>query len=91
MRWKWTVLILVTGFLLLGKVDSFVAAEQNSDQASQATIEAREKFFGKENVHPTSGDVRKDKVILSWFGVSNYAAAINDINRSCQLRTSVTF
>lgn len=77
MRCKWTVLILIIGFLLLGKVDSFAAAEQNSDQASQATIEAREKFFGKENVNPTSGNVRKDKVILSWFGVSNYAAAIN--------------
>lgn len=40
-------------------------------------IETRQKFFGEGNVDPATGDITKDKVILSWIGVSNFAAAIN--------------
>lgn len=41
-----------------------------------ATIAARRKFFGTANVAP-SGAVRRDRVILSWFGVTNFALAID--------------
>ncbi len=39
------------------------------------TIALRERFFGDENVD-AGGNVRPDKVILSWAGVMTYAAAI---------------
>ena len=40
------------------------------------TLAARERFFGAANVDP-SGNVRDDRVILSWFSVSSYAASFN--------------
>ena len=38
--------------------------------------QARQRFFGAENVDPRTGAVRRDRVILSWFGVTNFALAI---------------
>jgi L-ascorbate metabolism protein UlaG (beta-lactamase superfamily) len=43
---------------------------------ADATITLRQRFFGPENVDPGTGAVRPDRVILSWFGVTNFAAAI---------------
>lgn len=40
------------------------------------TIALREKFFGADNVD-AAGNVRRDKVILSWASVMTYAAALN--------------
>jgi len=40
------------------------------------TLKARQRYFGAENVDPVSGAVRRDRVILSWFGVTNFAMAI---------------
>jgi L-ascorbate metabolism protein UlaG (beta-lactamase superfamily) len=40
------------------------------------TVAARTNFFGERNVDQRTGEVRDDKVILSWFGVSNFAMAI---------------
>ena len=42
----------------------------------EATVAARQRFFGVENVDPRTGSVRRDRVILSWFGVTNFAMAI---------------
>lgn len=42
----------------------------------EATIRARQHFFGFENVDARNGRVRDDKVILSWFSVSSLAAAV---------------
>jgi L-ascorbate metabolism protein UlaG (beta-lactamase superfamily) len=39
-------------------------------------VKARQHFFGIRNVNPRTGAVRRDRVILSWFGVSNFAVAI---------------
>ncbi|HYI44553.1 MAG TPA: MBL fold metallo-hydrolase [Actinomycetota bacterium] len=44
--------------------------------ANKDMVAAREKFFGAENVGP-DGSVRSDRVILSWFSVSSFAAAFN--------------
>ena len=41
------------------------------------TVEARQRFFGDRNVDPQTGRVRRGRVILSWFGVSNFAMAID--------------
>ena len=40
------------------------------------TIDAREAFFGPANVDK-AGKVRQDRVILSWFGVASFAAALD--------------
>lgn len=39
------------------------------------TIAARRRFFGPANVD-ARGHLRRDRVVLSWFGVSNFAMAI---------------
>jgi hypothetical protein len=44
--------------------------------ASKDMVAAREKFFGAANVAP-DGSVRSDRVILSWFSVSSFAASFN--------------
>lgn len=54
-------------------------ASEEDDGASSPlpapTIAARERFFGAENVDEL-GRVRKDRVIVSWFGVSSLAVAL---------------
>jgi L-ascorbate metabolism protein UlaG (beta-lactamase superfamily) len=40
-----------------------------------ATIAARERFFGAENVDGR-GQVRADRVVVSWFGVSSLAVSL---------------
>ncbi|MGH2830968.1 MAG: MBL fold metallo-hydrolase [Actinomycetota bacterium] len=40
-------------------------------------VALRQRYFGYENVDSVTGAVRPDRVILSWFGVTNFAAAIN--------------
>ena len=39
-------------------------------------ITARTKFFGAANVDQATGEVRPDRLIMSWFGVTNFAVAI---------------
>ncbi len=41
-----------------------------------ATVAARKRVFGAANVDRRTGAVRRDRVILSWFGVSSFAMAI---------------
>jgi len=36
-------------------------------------VAARLRFFGPDNVNPATGEVRRDRLILSWFGVTNFA------------------
>lgn len=40
------------------------------------TIAARQRYFGSADVDPATGSVRRDRVILSWVGVTNFAMAI---------------
>ena len=44
---------------------------------SKKTIAARQKYFGFDNVNPRTGAVRSDRVIMSWVGVSTFAASFN--------------
>lgn len=67
-------LLLVTLCLLFIQSDPAMA---NGDYKEQQMIEVRQKYFGEGNVNPETGSINKDKVILSWTGVSNFAAAIN--------------
>lgn len=43
---------------------------------ADATVALRQRVFGHENVDAVTGEVRADRFILSWFGVTNFAAAI---------------
>lgn len=42
-----------------------------------ATIKARQHMFGFENVNAATGDVRRDRVIISWLTTTTFAAAAN--------------
>src|SRR3954468_22855197 len=44
---------------------------------TKETIAARQRFFGVDNVNPRTGAVRTDRVIMSWVGVSTFAASFN--------------
>lgn len=42
-----------------------------------ALIKARQKFFGRENVNPSTGELPKDKVVFSWLTNSTFATSIS--------------
>jgi hypothetical protein len=72
---------------------STIAAARNEDrdsehQASRATVAARQKMFGKENVNARTGRVRNDKVIFSWITNASFAASVK--GRIVLLDTFVT-
>lgn len=47
-----------------------------SGATTQEVIETRTRFFGARNVDQRTGALARDKVILSWFGVTNFAMSI---------------
>lgn len=53
-----------------------VVPEAPARALTRGEVALRRKFFGRRNVDAT-GRVRKDRVILSWFGVTGYAMAIH--------------
>ena len=52
-----------------------LTAGANNGRMSEATIAARQRFFGAENVDPRTGEVRRDRVIFSWITNAGYAAS----------------
>jgi hypothetical protein len=59
-----------------------------NNKGDPATIAARQKIFGVENVDAGSGDVRNDKVIISWITNASFAASVK--GRVILLDTFVT-
>ncbi len=59
-----------------------------NNKGDPATIAARQKIFGAENVDAGSGDVRGDKVIISWITNASFAASVK--GRVILLDTFVT-
>jgi Metallo-beta-lactamase superfamily len=47
----------------------------HSDPGLAARIAARTHYFGAANVDQRTGEIDRDKVILTWFSVSSYALA----------------
>ena len=45
--------------------------------SAAATLKARQHMFGFENVNATTGDVRRDRVIISWLTTTTFAVAAN--------------
>src|SRR5262244_3922183 len=70
MRSQLSVAILALSFSLTAP-----ATAHEVKPLSAETISARQKFFGLDNVNPMTGAVRDDRVILSWTGVSSFAAS----------------
>ena len=56
--------------------------------SSAATVAARQKIFGLENVDANSGAVREDRVVFSWLTNATFAAAVK--GRVVLLDTFVT-
>jgi hypothetical protein len=54
---------------------AYTAAAHHEEEASEATIAARQRFFGAENVDPRTGEVSRDRVIFSWMTNTTYAAS----------------
>lgn len=48
---------------------------RDRDRLDAATIAARTRYFGYDNVDQRTGRVDKDKVIISWIGVASFAVA----------------
>lgn len=55
---------------------SLAFAAPAAGQTPAETVAAREHFFGAENVD-AAGQVRRDRVLLSWFSVASVAMAID--------------
>ncbi len=54
----------------------FTFAPGAHGSVAKSTVKAREAFFGASNVD-RKGRVRRDRVILSWFGVASLAASFD--------------
>ncbi len=50
--------------------------DKDAGKGDPATIAARQKVFGIENVGPRSGRVRDDKVIFSWITNASFAVSV---------------
>ena len=51
--------------------------QADAKPVSPATIAARQKFFGPQNVNANNGKVDANKVIFSWLTNASFAAAMN--------------
>jgi hypothetical protein len=68
------MMVAVVAFSCCRSAD--VSPSLSGRKLDEKTIAVRQKYFGSENVAP-DGTVRHDRVILSWTGVSSFAAAFN--------------
>ena len=66
---------LVVAVVLLAVLSPPWAARADDPPPSDV-IALRTRVFGRENVDPQTGAVRPDRVILSWFGVTSFAASL---------------
>lgn len=60
---------------LAGLVSGLAAAPAQA--LPRRTVHARTKFFGAANVNQATGAVRRDRVVISWFGCTSYAVAMH--------------
>lgn len=54
---------------------AYAGNDRQQQRLPRRTIATRRRFFGAANVNE-EGRLRRDRVVLSWFGVSNFALAI---------------
>lgn len=53
------------------------AAAESPPRLEPRSIAARQRFFGASNVDSDTGDIRADRVIITWLGCTTYAMAMN--------------
>jgi hypothetical protein len=70
------VSLALSTFVVAGERDDEGWHSQHHRRAlPAATIAARQHFFGLDNVDARTGEVRDDRVIFTWTGVSGFAAS----------------
>ena len=62
--------------LAVGAIALSSTAFAHRNHVDDATIAARIRIFGAENVNPRSGEVQRDKVVMSWLTHTTMATAI---------------
>jgi len=62
--------------ILCFPIGALADGHHHHHHASPATIAARQKFFGTQNVDPHTGRVDPSKVIFSWTTNASFAAAV---------------
>jgi hypothetical protein len=82
------VAMLVAPVVVVVPGTAAARADGERDGVSVATIAAREKVFGAENVDARTGEVRQDRVIFSWITNASFAASVR--GRVILLDTFVT-
>ena len=60
----------------LGVAALALSAQPAAGAAPRSTVKARKAFFGSANVD-RGGRVRKDRVIVTWFGIASLAGSFN--------------
>jgi len=83
----WTILSTAVCIACGSSVAAADPDDHDHGRASAATIAARARFFGAENVDQRSGDVRRDRVIFSW--VTNASLAVSIRGRIVLLDTYI--
>ncbi|KAF0968087.1 MBL fold metallo-hydrolase [Gordonia sp. YY1] len=66
--------VLTLSVLLV--VAGLAVPQASTARADSALVAARSAVFGADNVDQTTGAVRDDRVLFSWFGVSSFAVAM---------------
>lgn len=61
--------------VLLGIASTLGVANAETEQ--ERMVRLRQKFFGLDNVDPSTGALRTDRVILSWVNNAGFAGAFN--------------
>lgn len=64
------------GWVALATTLVLAAPAPAAEPVGAESIAARQRHFGAQNVDPRTGALPPDRVILSWVGVTNFAAAI---------------
>jgi len=85
MRLRLRLSLLVS---LAARSSTAVARDHDQERGDPATIAARQKIFGRENVDARSGRVTRERVIISWLTNASFAASVR--GRIILLDTFVT-
>jgi hypothetical protein len=67
---------LVGAIIAIGVIVTSASVLAQNDRLDQDMIHARIKVFGLENVDPGTGEIQKDKVVMSWLTHTTMAIAI---------------
>jgi hypothetical protein len=66
----------VRAIIAIGVIVTSASVLAQTNPSDQDMIQARIKIFGLENVDPRTGEIQKDKVVLSWLTHTTMAIAI---------------